>query len=390
MTKRKATRAAHGAGSIRKRADGRWEGTATVGRDPLTGKHIRKSVYGKTQAEAREKLTQITAAVDDGTFTEPSKLSVSQWLDVWAAEYLEHVKSRTVYTYKSVCNLYLKPAIGPVKLTSLSAHTIQTLYNNLGREKGLSPKTVKNAHGVLRKALQQAVELDYLRSNPAAVCKLPRIEKPAIKPLDDDATTAFLAAIDGHRWGNLYLVTLFTGMRQGEALGLSWPSVDFEKGSILIKQQLQRNRFTAVYEIGPIKNDKSRSITPAPSVMAALREQKRLQAGWRLMAGGAWENEYDLVFTTKLGGHLVHNTVWKSYKKIVASIGLPAARFHDLRHSYAVASLQAGDDIKTVQENLGHHTAAFTLDTYAHVTEKMKQDSAARMEQYIADRKAGK
>ena len=116
--------------------------------------------------------------------------------------------------------------------------------------------------------------------------------------------------------------------------------------------------------------------------MEVLREQKRTQAEWRLRAGQAWEDS-GLVFTNELGQNLAAKTVYSHYKRIVSSIGRPEARFHDLRHSYAVAALQSGDDVSTVQSNLGHHTAAFTLDTYGHVTEQMKKDSAARMDAYI-------
>ena len=100
-------------------------------------------------------------------------------------------------------------------------------------------------------------------------------------------------------------------------------------------------------------------------------------------AGEAWDNEWDLVFTNALGGHFTHGTAYNHFKKIVAGIGLESARFHDLRHSFAVIALESGDDIKTVQENLGHATASFTMDVYGHVSQKMRQQSAARMEQYI-------
>lgn len=380
---RKPNRAAHGSGTIRKRPDGRWEARVTMGRDPLTGKHIRKSVYGQTEQEVRKKLTQIAAAVDDGTYTEPSKLTVGQWLDIWTSEYLGGVKPRTVDSYKAICRVHLKPALGDVKLSALSAHTIQTLFNHLQREKGLSPKTVNNIHGVLHKALQQAVELTYIRFNPANACKLPRIEKPEISPLDDEAIIAFLDALQGHRWEAVYLVTLFTGMRQGEVLGLSWSCLDFTSGTILINKQLQLKRDgSGEYALVTPKNNKSRRITPAPSVMEVLREQRRRQSEWRFRAGSAWEDS-DLVFTDELGHNLSSQTVYKNFKAIVRAIGIPESRFHDLRHSYAVNALQAGDDIKTLQENLGHHTASFTLDTYGHVTEKMKQESANRMEQFI-------
>lgn len=382
-----AKRNAHGSGTIRHREDGRWEARVTLGRDPITGKHIRKSVYGKTEKEVRKKLTQMTAAVDDGTYTEPSKLTISQWLSIWTSEYLGHVKPNTVSSYKAICRTHIEPGLGDIKLSALSTHTIQTLYNRLQRDKGLSPKTIKNVHGALHKALQQAVELGYIRFNPTDSCKLPRVEKSEIKPLDEDAITAFLNAIQGHRWESVYTVTLFTGLRQGEVLGLTWTCVDFARGVILIDRQLQKNRETGQFELIATKNNKGRRITPAPSVMAILREQQRRQAEMRLQAGAAWEDS-GLVFTNELGHHLAPFTVYKHYKAIVNELGIPDSRFHDLRHSYAVAALQSGDDIKTVQENLGHYTAGFTLDTYGHVTEKMKQDSADRMEQFIKNRKA--
>ncbi|MDR2167334.1 MAG: tyrosine-type recombinase/integrase [Clostridiales bacterium] len=109
-----------------------------------------------------------------------------------------------------------------------------------------------------------------------------------------------------------------------------------------------------------------------------------------MQAGEAWNNPDNLVFTNELGEHLKHVTAYKNFKRIVKDLDLKTTRFHDLRHTYAVTSLQSGDDVKTVQENLGHHTAAFTLDIYGHVSERMKQDSANRMEQFIQGIKNGK
>ena len=128
--------------------------------------------------------------------------------------------------------------------------------------------------------------------------------------------------------------------------------------------------------------EKSRTITVASFVVDALRQHKVRQTEARLKAGPNWQDE-GFVFTDEVGHRLSPNTVYHNYKRIVASFGLPEGRLHDLRHTFATVSLHAGDDIKTVQENLGHATAAFTLATYAHVTEEMKQDSANRMDQFI-------
>jgi len=226
--------------------------------------------------------------------------------------------------------------------------------------------------------------LGYIKFNPSEACTLPRVVKKEIQPLEKTEIAAFLDAVKGHRFETIYTVTLFTGMRQGEVLGLTWNCIDFDNGVILINKQLQKEKQKGgKYYLAPLKNDKTRRIAPAQYVMRLLREHRQTQLEMRLRAGQAWENKNDLVFTNELGGNLVHVTVYKNFKKIVEGIGIPDARFHDLRHSYAVAALSSGDDVKTVQENLGHHTAAFTLDVYGHVSEKMKRESAERMDAFI-------
>lgn len=176
---------------------------------------------------------------------------------------------------------------------------------------------------------------------------------------------------------------LFTGMRRGEVCGLTWDHIDLNRGTILINRQLQNvPGQPGEFRLVSTKNSKGRTITAAASVVKLLRRNKIQQTEARLKAGPLWHDN-GFVFCNEVGDHLSPNTVYHNYKRLVASIGLPDARLHDLRHSYAVAALQAGDDIKTVQSNLGHHAAAFTLDVYGHVTEEMKLASADRMEDYI-------
>jgi integrase len=339
-------------------------------------------------------LAQATVEIDEGTYTEPSRLTVGAWIDVWLDEYISNtVKTSTLHNYKKCCKTYLKPHLAAIKLSALNAPTIQKMINSLqsgeGEQKSLAPKTVKNIHGVLHKALQQAVKLGFIRSNPADACQLPRITKKEIKPLDKEQISDFLDAIKGHEFETLYLVTLFTGIRQSECIGLRWRCIDFDKGAITINAQLVRDYGNGGYYFDEsTKNNKVRQITPAKFIMKALKKHRIEQMKARMLAGPAWiESEY--VFTNELGEHLKHVTVYKGYKRIVSELGIPNSRYHDLRHSYAVAALHAGDDVKTVQENLGHHTAAFTLDQYGHVTEQMKRESANRMDMYIRGIKKG-
>lgn len=201
-------RRAKGEGTIRYVDDKKlWEGRLTVGVDPGTGKSIRKSIYGKTQKEVRRKMTAARSALDNNDYHDPSKLTVGQWLDIWQQDYLGRVKPSTAELYRNQVRLYIMPALGATKLEELDADTIQRFYNRLGKKRGskpgLSPKSIKNVHGILHKALQQAVRSKKIHSNPADSCELPRVEKPDVKPLDEEATVRFIQTIRGHYYSCL-------------------------------------------------------------------------------------------------------------------------------------------------------------------------------------------
>ena len=415
MPRKSNTRAAQGAGSIRQRSDGTWEARFVVGHDPGTGKPIRKSVYAKTQKEVRQKLAQAVAAVDNSDYFEPSKMTLAQWLDVWAAEYMGDKRYSTKKTYKANIETHIKPAIGAVKLSQLAPHVIQKFYNslltsgckvqkrdksgNIIKEDGkpvyesapMSAKTVRNIHGTLTKALSTAVDIGYLRINPADRVTLPRVEKKELAPLTDEQVKDFLRESSNDDLEIILKVILFTGLRESEALGLTWDNIDFKAGTLKVCKQLQKRRIAdGGATLAPTKNGKSRTLKPAPFVMGLLDRQYREQAAQRLRSGEIWqgwqtaeERKTALVFTTPDGKSISQTSLRYHFKKVVEEIGVPSCRVHDLRHTFAVLSLQNGDDIKTVQGNLGHATAAFTLDVYGHVSERMKEDSANRMQRYI-------
>ena len=382
MTKRK-TRGASGGGTIRKRSDGRWEARYSLGFDPKTGKQVQKSIYGRTQGEVRKKLSAVVVQIDNGTYTEPSKVRLSVWLDLWFQDYTGNLKPATKSAYEEHIRVHIKPYLGDVMMASLTTQMIQRVYNMLQFEKHLSPKSIKNIHGVFHKAIDQAIKIGYIKQNPLDAVVLPRVEKRQIQTMEDSDMTAFLEAIKGHPYENVLFVTVFTGLRQGEVLGLTWDCVDFERGTLLINKQHNKAKGEKEYHFSSLKNDRIRMLTVADDVMDVLRRQKALQTLWAELLGEAFHNDDNLVFTNEYGRFIANQAFYRNYKKIMEKIGLGSMRFHDLRHTYAVNSLKAGDDIKTVQENLGHATAAFTLGTYAHATIGMKRESAKRMEQYI-------
>lgn len=372
------------AGSIRQRPDGRWEARVTIGSNPGTGKPIRRSLYGDTQKEVRQKMTAVLRDLDNGTYQAPNKITVSQWMDEWLETFCaSKVKPTTYHSYQSAIRLYINPAIGAMPLQAVRGNHVQGIYNKM-MDAGLSGKTVKNMAAILHKALSVALKQGLILSNPCDGAELPKAEHKEIHPLTDEEIPLFLAAIDESPMRNAYALCLFAGLREGECLGLSWGQVDFQRGRITISQQLQKERVKGrgYYISSSTKSGKPRTIEPPPIAFEYLRAERVKQLENRMRAGNAWSNPDNLVFTDETGKHYGRQTFYSRFKKIAASIGRPDARVHDLRHTAATVAIASGADIKSVQDMLGHATASFTLNVYAHTSEQMMKDTASRVQNY--------
>ena len=303
-------------------------------------------------------------------------------MDVWFENYAKiKVRPSSHKTYKGYIENHIKPSIGKIPLGKLTTLEVQALYRQLltsGRverteskqqPKGLSAKTVRNINQVISSAMELAKSQKLISSNPTDGCALPKVEHQEMKTLTADQLAAFFREAKNSGVFEMYYLELATGLRRGELLGLKWDDINLETGVILIKRQVTRINGEVVE--GPLKTKNSyRTLSIGADAIEILREQRSKVAG-----------EY--VFPSPNGGPISPDSVLHMLHRVLERAGLPKIRFRDRRHSYAVAALQSGDDIKTVQENLGHHTAAFTLDVYGHVTEKMKRDSAVRMQKYI-------
>ena len=391
-SKQSKNHSTNGLGSIRKqvrkRKDGSvyeyWEGRVTLSYDPSTRQQTVRTFTGATREEVLGKMRGCETVPI--TEERPNSILLEAWLETWKKEYLEGVKPPTAYLYGQDISLYILPHLGEYHLDELTTTIVQRFYNQLlhppSGKKPLSPKTIRCIHGVLHQALDQAVCAGELESNPSSSCKLPKVKRKEIVPLEDAQVRSFLKRISGHPHEYLYKIALFTGLREGEILGLTWDCVDLKGGRLTVKQQLRKEQQKGgQYYFSSTKNDKRRTIALSPSVVRLFKHQKQKQL---LMEASAseWEKT-NLVFTNAKGHHLSYRTVYDCFKRIVKKMGCPELRFHDLRHQYAVIAIKNGDDIKTIQSNLGHATAAFTLDVYGHVTDEMKRDSADRMESYM-------
>ena len=385
-------RAVNGSGlQPRQRADGRWEARFETGVDPATGKTKYKCIYGKTSDECAKKLRTATAAIDAGTYLEPRRMLLSEWLDIWLSEYCGAIKPGTLKCYRDAVRNHIVPALGRVRLCELQPHDVQRFINSIQQiEKPLSAKTVKNIHGVLCKALSEACRVKYIASNPANGCVLPKVVREEIRPFEAGEIRACMEAIRGNPSEDIFFVALNTGMRLSEILGLRWSRVDFRKRTIKVDAQLlvKRGRDT-VRELGTPKNGKARSFIAAPAVMERLREVNLRQKEQRLRAGPAWSNPLDLVFTNEVGQEIPHATIEHRFARVLESAGIQSHRFHDLRHTFTVESIRAGVDVKTLSSMLGHSSVSFTLDVYAHATSDMQADAADKLQALILGRSAG-
>ena len=374
-----AKRRANGEGNLRKRKDGRWEGRYTAGRDPETGRAIYKNVLGKTQAEAKAKLKQAIEEAKGLDAAKVGRYTVGQWMEVWFEHYAKvKVRPSSHQTYRGYIDNHIKPSIGKIPLEKLTSLELQKLYKKLlegGRveriesrkqSKGLSAKTVRNIHQIISSAMKLAQEQKLIASNPAEGCALPRMGHQEMKTLPVEQLHSFLREAKDSGVFELYYLELATGLRRGELLGLKWEDIDLERGDLRVRRQIARINGEVVE--APLKTKNAyRTLPLAEDTVSILLEQKKK------VAGNPW------VFPSSTGGPISPDSVLHMLHRVLKRAGLPRIRFHDLRHTFATLALQNGVDVKTVSGMLGHFSAGFTLDTYAHVTTASQRQAAKTM-----------
>ena len=392
-----AKRAANGSGTIGKRTINGIEyyvARYTVGIDPGTGKQKQKSIYGKTQKEVREKLREATYQLDTRTYIDPRKLSVAEWFDEWMKTYNSGLTELTRAKYEGIIKTHIKPNLGSMKIQDLDSYRVQKMLNNLKKTKKqrkkdpdsdgtfdaiptnepLSRKSLIDVKGVLHAAMEKAYIVGLVRSNCVDKVTIPRngTAKKEITVMTKKQIGDFLNVISGVEYEMLFKVTLFTGLREGEVMGLQWKDIDFENGIITIDHQLKRSTEKQYY-MDETKTHEIRRINPGTTVMGMLKQQKKIQAERQLKAGKMWSEEYPgLVFTNEFGHHYGKHTLYRNVQRCAEMIGVKNFRFHDLRHTFAVNYLLSGGDLFSLSKMLGHSTIKITSDTYGHYTDDMR------------------
>ena len=379
-----AKRRANGEGNIRKRKDGRWEGRYTAGHNPATGKAIYKNVLGKTQAEVKEKLKKAIEETKGLNIAKAESYTVGQWMDVWY-EYYAQIKVRpsSHKTYEGYIKNHIKPSVGSIPLPKLTTLDLQRLYQKLLTEgrvdrlesqnqpKGLSPKTVRNINQVISSAMQLAIQQHLISHDPTDGCALPKTEHREMQTLSADQLTAFLLEAKHSGVFEMYYIELATGLRRGELLGLKWEDIDFSTQTLRVRRQV--GRINGEVREAPLKTKNAyRTISLGTDAVGILKQQREKHPS----------SSY--VFPGPTGGPIAPDSVLHMLHRVLDRAGLPEIRFHDLRHTFATLALQNGVDVKTVSGMLGHFSAGFTLDTYAHVTTAAQKKAAETMGEVLA------
>lgn len=405
-------------------------------RDPSTGGYpwITKGGYD-TEREAWKACRDAMREADRGRVVKPSTRTVAQFLTEWLAAVEPALDATTWRSWSDYARAYVIPHIGAERLQRLDEPTLLQLYAKLlaeGRVKrdndtamyeywstrtargeepaprqlseacnttihaartalrryrsgivpkpvspGLAPKTVRNVHAFLHRALVDAVAWKYLTDNPASNIKPPRRPRTRRQVWKPEEIRVFLSAVRNDRFAALFLLELTTGIRRGQICGLKWEAVDLDTGEITV----HNNRVVVGGEARDKAGGKTRNADQTISIdratVDALRRWRTAQDEERVFFGDDY-HPGGYVFTYQDGRPLHPDSIRQRFDRLAVAAGLSRITFHDLRHSYATGALRAGVSPKVISERIGHANVGFFLETYAHV---LGNDDRAAAEQ---------
>jgi integrase len=365
-------------GQIIARGERRWLVRVYLGRDreTCTRTYHNRTIYGSLRY-AQAFLTRKLHERDLSRGVEGLQCTVDEFLDHWLKTAVKpKVRGKTYSDYAAMLRRYIRPTIGARMLSSLSPLEIQAAYQVM-IDRRLSARNVRYAHAVLRAAIRQAIRWQLLLADPTQGVQLPSSQCREMSVLNTEQARSFLRAAVHSPQGCLFAVALTTGMRPSEYLALSWRDIDWDRGTASIVRSLHKHG--GLWTFADTKRVRSRRIVKLQTWVLELLRKLKSQAD---AASETCDSAFaDLIFTTARREPINEDyLVKKHFKPLLREAGLPNVRLYDLRHTSATLALTVGIAPKVVSEQLGHASAAFTLDTYSHVLPHMQQEAAAKME----------
>ncbi|MFN2569173.1 MAG: tyrosine-type recombinase/integrase, partial [Candidatus Dormibacteria bacterium] len=337
---------------------GLWEGRVSFVDSASTGGRRWLSVYGQTRAEVEAKLAGVMAARGKGITPPRGGLTVANYLANWIDQAGPDLKPSTAARYRQLIELHIVPRIGAQRLTALTPAQVNAMTSSVIAS-GQSAYSANHARAVLRTALNDAIRQGILVRNAAALADPRRVTERVVDPIRPEDAWAIIDAFDGHPLHALVAAAMWTGLRQGELLGLTWDHVDLDRGELRVTSSLSRVR--RVTRVSTTKTKGSARAVPLPQSPRDLLASHKLRQREVRLAAADWDDSWgDLVFCTAAGAPLNATTVSGAFSDRLVAAGLKRRRFQDLRHGAATLWLAAGVDLKTVSALLGHSTIATT------------------------------
>ncbi|NMR21153.1 tyrosine-type recombinase/integrase [Cellulomonas fimi] len=360
---------------------GCWIGLLDVARDE--GRRVRTKVRGRTRAEVRDKLDALRVQREAGIDIGARTLTVGQLIDLWFERGAPvDVTENTIYNYQKILLGHVAPAIGEVRVSELKASDVEKMLDDMAG-RGMSASSLRHALNLTRRVLKFAVRRDLAMRNVADAVLTPRGPKAERYGLSVKQAKRLLEVAASDRLGNLLTLSLLLGLRPGEAAGLTWEHVKTKgkRPSITVATSLRRTPLGALVLVPPKTPTSRRTLEIPPPVVSALKAQRRQQKTEREIAGRAWQNTYDLVFTTELGTPLDPSNVRRTYMRLARSAGLEHLHPHMLRHAAASLLSAAGVPIEDIADTLGHRSVNVTAEIYRHPIAPIRSGHMAAMHQ---------
>jgi integrase len=380
-------------GTIRQRKDGIWEARYSLGRDK-EGRQIQKSIYNKERNVVAKKLNLALSLINSGDNVKESKTTLYSWMMEWLDTYKKPYIAETTYEthYSVIKNCIKDSTLGNMQLVKIKKHHIQELYNKIQDKKSM----LKRLHIILKDSLNEAVENKLLKKNPIGILKSPKADRPDIRIFTIKEQERFIQALDGCNRRVALMLALQTGLRIGELCGLKWSDFDLDKKTITVNRSLKRVKVvfnaktkgntTQMLERTPKTQSSKRTIPLMDTAIKTLMEHKKEWQIIEMKHKLVWKDE-NWIFSTLDGGYIEPRNLVRSFKAVLKKANLPDINFHALRHTFVSRLLEAGENIKTISELIGHTDVAFTLNTYAHILHENKQSAVNKIDSLFTVKK---